>query len=101
MIAGIGIDIEAVARFKESYTDPYFLRLIFTPGEIEYCQRKHEPYISFAGKFCAKEAVIKASTERLQAKEIEILNEDSGKITVSVKGQAAPHIVCSISHTED
>lgn len=101
MITGIGIDIEAIARFRKSSRDNHFLRLIFTDTEIKYCQSKHEPYISFAGKFCAKEAVIKANKIKLQVKDIEIRNDKSGKINVLVKGKAAPHILCSISHTED
>ena len=97
----LGVDIEAVERFKESYQDDHFINLIFTKQEIAYCMQKKEPYISFTGKFCAKEAVIKASNEKLAMKDIEILNSESGKINVVIKGKETPQINCSISHTKD
>ncbi len=98
---GVGVDIEEVGRFKDSYQDQHFIKLIFTEKEIEYCQSKKEPYISFAGKFCAKEAVIKASDEKLGMKDIEILNDASGKIKVFIKREENKTINCSISHTKD
>ena len=63
--------------------------------------QKKEPYISFTGKFCAKEAVIKASNEKLAMKDIEILNKKSGKLKVLIKGRENSAIQCSISHTND
>ena len=105
---GVGVDIESVHRFKENYKDEHFLNLIFTEREITYCNQKKEPYISFAGKFCAKEAVIKASKEKIGIKEIEIISEDIsennerkvGKPRVVVKGKEESTIKCSISHTD-
>ncbi len=101
MVQGIGVDIEEIARFKESYKDEHFINLVFTPREIAYCQKKKEPYISFAGKFCAKEAVIKASSKPLSVKQIEIINEKDGQPTVFINGIKEPFISCSISHTKD
>ncbi|MDP3734729.1 MAG: holo-ACP synthase [Nanoarchaeota archaeon] len=101
MITGIGVDIESAQRFKESYQDEHFINLIFTKQEIAYCNTKKEPYVSFAGKFCAKEAVIKASEQKRNMKSIEILNDDSGKVKVSIDGHENKHIFCSISHTSD
>lgn len=101
MISGVGIDIESVQRFKESYQDSNFINLIFTKSEITYCQAKKEPYISFAGKFCAKEAIIKASDKILSIKSIEVINEDSGKIKIMIDGKINHQIHCSISHTAD
>lgn len=101
MILGIGIDIESIERFKKSYTNKRFLDLIFTQKEIEYCKRKKEAYISFAGKFCAKEAVIKAYDKEIPIKNIEILNLKSGKIKVFINGKINNSLHCSISHTKD
>ena len=97
----VGVDIEEVGRFKESYKDDHFIRLIFTDREIDYCNKKKEPYISFAGKFCAKEAVVKAYDQKLTMKEIEVINDSSGKVKIFIKGQEDDMIKCSISHTKD
>lgn len=101
MVKGIGVDIESIQRFKESYQDEHFLHLIFTEREIAYCRGKKEPYLSFAGKFCSKEAVVKASEKKLNLKSIEILNDQSGKVKVFIDGKIHPKIHCSISHTTD
>ncbi|MDO8510937.1 MAG: holo-ACP synthase [Nanoarchaeota archaeon] len=96
-----GVDIESVVRFKSLYTNENFINIIFTKKEIDYCMGKSEPYISFAGKFCAKEAVLKAVNNKLGMKEIEIVNSSSGKPLVYIKGKKKNNISCSISHTEE
>ncbi len=96
-----GVDIESVNRFKSLHTNDNFINMIFTKREIEYCRGKSEPYISFAGKFCAKEAVLKAVSTKIDMKEIEIVNDSSGKPEVYIWGQRKENISCSISHTED
>ena len=101
MILGIGVDIESIKNLRISYKDRNFLRLIFTNEEIKYCQSKKEPYISFAGRFCAKEAVIKAYNKKIPIRNIEITNLRSGKIMVKVNGKINNKIKCSISHKED
>tara|TARA_Y100000310_G_scaffold343861_1_gene453541 strand:- start:303 stop:650 length:348 start_codon:yes stop_codon:yes gene_type:complete len=100
-IKGIGVDIESIQRFKDTHKDKSFINLIFTKKEISYCEKKKEPHISFAGRFCAKEAVIKAHNSKLAMKDIEIINEDSGKLKVHIKNTLKPNIHCSISHTNE
>ena len=61
-IIGVGLDateIERVANMIERYGDR-FLRRVFTDGEIAYCQRKRDFSSSFAARFAAKEAAMKA-----------------------------------------
>jgi holo-[acyl-carrier protein] synthase len=61
-IIGIGMDatdIPRVASIIERYGDR-FTRRVFTEGEIEYCTRRREPAVHFAGRFAAKEAAMKA-----------------------------------------
>ncbi len=101
MIKAIGVDIENIARFKESINNKKFLELIFTDREINYCNRKKEPEKSFAARFCAKEAVIKAHSKKLIMKDIEILATDSGKLNVFIFNKLKKEINCSISHTDD
>ena len=54
----VGVDIEDISRFKDKSKD--FIERIFTPFEIEYCQKFSNPESHYAVRFCAKEAVIKA-----------------------------------------
>lgn len=98
MIRGIGVDIEEIKRFEDSLSKKEFLRLVFTDKEIDYCKNKKEPQRSLAGKFCAKEAVIKASGKKMQMNEIEIHNDPGGAPQVYINGKPNNKIKCSISH---
>lgn len=79
----LGVDIISVNTlpkvldFRESnfYTDNFSLK------EIAYCITKKDPYQSFAGKFAAKEAIVKADNnyKKFKFNEIEVLNDASGK----------------------
>ncbi len=62
MIVGIGTDIIEIERIKNAVekNGRNFLARIFTEGEIAYCYLKKNPYPSLAGRFAAKEAVLKA-----------------------------------------
>ena len=101
MITGIGVDMESVKRLKKASQNKEFLDLVFTQREIRYCKKKKKPHISFAGKFCAKEAVIKAYNKKISFKNIEIINLRTGKIGIFINGKRNNNIHCSISHTEE
>ena len=61
-IIGVGLDateIGRVADMIERYGDR-FLRRVFTEGEIAYCQGKRDFASSYAARFAAKEAAMKA-----------------------------------------
>ncbi len=61
-IVGMGIDatdIDRVAATIERHGER-FIRRIFTEGEIAYCRRKRDSASSFAARFAAKEAAMKA-----------------------------------------
>ena len=61
-IAGVGIDIVDIPRFRRTIErhGPAFINRIFLPSERKYCSAKPSPWIHFAGRFAAKEAVAKA-----------------------------------------
>ncbi|MCK4521211.1 MAG: holo-ACP synthase [Nanoarchaeota archaeon] len=101
MISGIGVDIENIKRFEKACENKNFLNLIFTDKEIIYCKNKKKPYMSFAGKFCAKESIIKAYDKKIILKNIEIINLESGKSEVRINGKINNRVKCSISHTND
>ena len=61
-IIGLGLDateIHRIAEMIERYGDR-FVRRVFTEGEIAYCRRKRDGSPSFAARFAAKEAAMKA-----------------------------------------
>jgi holo-[acyl-carrier protein] synthase len=60
-IVGLGVDICEIARMERAISrHPTFLDRVFTPEEIAYCDSKARPAESFAGRFAAREATIKA-----------------------------------------
>ena len=61
-IIGLGIDATEIARVAATI-DRYgerFLAKIFTEGEIAYCRARRNATSSFAARFAAKEAAMKA-----------------------------------------
>jgi holo-[acyl-carrier protein] synthase len=61
-IIGTGLDATEIDRIGESirrYGDRFVGR-VFTEGEIAYCRRKRDFAPSFAARFAAKEAAMKA-----------------------------------------
>jgi len=61
-IIGSGLDATEIARVAaaiERYGDR-FVRRVFTDEEIAYCQRRRDAASSFAARFAAKEAAMKA-----------------------------------------
>jgi len=108
-ICGIGNDILAITRLRESIErqgDP-FLNRLFTSRELEYCQKFDDPVPHFAGRFAAKEAIVKAFGtgfgKNIQWHDIEILNDELGKPIVHLSKVLQeqfdhPQILLSISH---
>jgi len=61
-IIGSGLDATEIARVAQAI-DRYgdrFVRRVFTDEEIAYCRRKRDAASSFAARFAAKEAAMKA-----------------------------------------
>ena len=60
-IVGLGVDICEIARMERALgRHPTMRARVFTPEEIAYCDGKARPAESYAGRFAAREAVIKA-----------------------------------------
>lgn len=85
MIAGQGIDIVEISRFKNAKKrwGKNFLNKIFTENEIGYSKKRRFQDQHFAARFAAKEAVLKAFGDKISSihnwQDIEILNDKSGK----------------------
>lgn len=106
---GIGVDIERVERFAHftNVSEDPFLRRVFTPDELAYCFGLANPAEHLAGRFAAKEAVIKALAnvfdDTIAYNEIEIGRGAKGAPTVKITRVKAPafNIQASISHTSE
>lgn len=110
-ILGIGNDIIEIERIRKSI-DTYGLRLIsrlFTTKEQDYCLKHKDPVPHFAGRFSAKEAVVKALGtgfgEHASWLDIEIINESNGKPSVHLsatleKRLKGTSVLISISHCQ-
>lgn len=82
MILGIGVDIIEIGRIKKAIGNERFLRRVFTAREIVYCEsRGAQAAASYAARFAAKEAVLKAFGTGLRGGsllDIEILPDAQG-----------------------
>jgi holo-[acyl-carrier protein] synthase len=108
------VEIPKLAGILERHRD--FAAEIFSTGEREYCDSKKDRYAHFAGRFAAKEALMKAlgtgfsgvGIDRL-FQEIEVTNHVSGRPVLSVTGWAEKicrkkridQFTVSISHSAD
>jgi holo-[acyl-carrier protein] synthase len=98
MIVGIGIDLVEVERIQRAVDHPQwgerFRRRVYTPGEISYCLARRPYAESFACRFAAKEAVMKALGrgfgEGINWCEIEVVRS-SGQPRVLLHGKAAEY----------
>jgi holo-[acyl-carrier protein] synthase len=111
MVVGVGIDLVDVVSFKtDAEGSPTFLQEVFSETERRYCFAMAEPYQSFAARFAAKEAVMKAlgtgSTDSVNFSDIIINIDETGPPYVSLQGGAAeahaqlgsPRIHVSLTH---
>ena len=91
---GLGTDIVEIVRIGEMIDrhGEAFLNRIYTPDEIRYCQKRKHCNEAFAGRWAAKEAVMKALgtgfVRGIGWQDIEILSEKSGKPYVNIRGGA-------------
>ena len=83
MIFSAGIDIVYIARLVKFVNDNAFLDRLLTDKEREYIFTKRDPYRHLAGRFAAKEAVMKALgtgwDKGVGWLDIEIVNMASGR----------------------
>ena len=111
-IKGIGVDVQKISTL--GLDEPSFIERNFSLAEQEYCNNKKNPKQHYAGKWAAKEAVLKAIASfnndgnKIKSgwdklKNIEILNQPSGlpivKLDEDIFGKIT--IIVSISHDGD
>ncbi len=118
MIISTGVDLAEVERIQAALEHPRtgrrFRDRVFTEREIAYCEKKRRgKYESYAGRFAAKEAVMKALGRGWGAKvgwlDIEVARARSGKPDIVLHDKTAKlaaelgirRWALSITHTRD
>jgi len=111
-VIGIGTDIVEclrIANMIEKHED-IFINRVYTLGEIQYCAARKSAIQHYAGRWAAKEAILKAMgtgwSNGIQWTDIEIDNHMGGKPFVILHGaaleqsraQGITEILISISH---
>ena len=123
-VAGVGVDVEPVSTFsRENSSFESFTQRNFTEKEISLCFNRQDPESSFAGRWAAKEAVIKSISNAASGeygatppmwkggaaslKDIEILADTAGCPVVHLSGYSVEmarmgnvsEVQVSISHS--
>lgn len=111
-VIGIGTDIVETLRIAQMIErhGELFLNRVYTLHEIEYCSARKAATQHYAGRWAAKEAVLKALgtgwARGIQWRDVEIRNELGGKPHIVLAGgaldvsrrQGIAQILISISH---
>jgi holo-[acyl-carrier protein] synthase len=111
-ILGIGTDIVECPRIGHMIEQhgELFLRRVYTEREIRYCQARKHAIEHFAGRWAAKEAILKALgtgwSRGIAWTDLEVRNSPGGQPKVLVRGRARDaailqgigDILVSISH---
>jgi holo-[acyl-carrier protein] synthase len=91
-ILGIGTDITECLRIAQMIErhGELFITRVYTPQEIQYCQSRKQSTQHFAGRWAAKEAVLKAVgtgwRRGISWRDVEIRNQLGGKPVVALFG---------------
>ena len=113
MIAGLGTDLVEVERIAASLNrESGFREMVFSAGEIAYCESKANKFECYAARFAAKEAFFKALgtgwPEGTNFNEVEIIHDVNGKPEINLLGQTQKKlaswgiskILVSLSHVK-
>lgn len=110
-----GIDLIECARVGEVLErhGERFLERILTPAERAYIATKREPLPHIAGRFAAKEAILKVLGTgwrgQISWNDVEVLNDSAGQPLVALSGECARvaarrgigRVIVSITHTKN
>lgn len=114
MVIGIGTDIVEIGRIRgmiERHGDS-FLNRCFTDDEIAYADKHRDAAVRFAGRWAAKEAVVKVLgtgfVKGITFHDIEVLPLHTGQPRIQLSGEAAgiaaemgiTNVLITISHAD-
>ena len=94
MIIAIGIDIIEIARVEDVFSrqGERFRKRVFTEAEIDYCERRASRMSSYAARFAAKEAAMKALgtgwSDGVRWRDIEVVRGETGAPALHLHGRA-------------
>lgn len=94
MIIAIGIDIIEISRIEAALSrqGERFRRRVFTDAESDYCESRPSRFPSYAARFAAKEAVMKALgtgwAGGIGWRDIEIIATESRAPAIAMTGRA-------------
>lgn len=94
MIVAIGIDLVEIARIEEVFArrGDRFRARVFTEGEIGYCERRASKFASYAARFAAKEAAMKALgtgwSDGVGWMDVEVVSAPNGSPSLELHGRA-------------
>ncbi len=92
-IVGIGVDVVEVDRVRRLLErHPRFRQRVFTPDEVAYCEAKASPAESYAARWAAREACIKAlgGIRGVRWQDIAVGRAPTGAPHLSLDGAARP-----------
>ncbi len=113
MLLGVGCDIIEIDRVKKAVQSSAFKRRVFAEDEIAYCEsRGRQAAASFAARFAAKEAALKALGTGLRGgslTEIAVVSDGLGRPYLRFAGYhrqlaeqlGVKHICLSMSHSRE
>lgn len=93
-VIGIGTDIVECLRIENMIAKhgELFLQRVYTAAEIDYCSLRKAATEHYAGRWAAKEAVLKALgtgwSRGIHWTDIEVRNEPGGKPRIALAGEA-------------
>jgi len=111
-ILGIGTDIVEclrITRLVQRHGEQ-FVQRVYTTDEVSYCQSRKQSMQHYAGRWAAKEAILKALgtgwVRGIGWRDVEVINDGSGRPVVELHGRARElseeagidEIIVSISH---
>lgn len=115
MILGLGTDIVEISRIRsmiERHGDS-FLERCFTDAERAYADKHRDGTTRYAGRWAAKEAVVKVLgtgfIKGITFHDVEVLPESSGRPVVTLSGEAKDiadnmgitSVLVTISHADE
>lgn len=115
MILGLGTDIVEISRIRHMLErhGSHFIERCFTQPEIDYAMKHRDSAVRYAGRWAAKEAVVKVLgtgfVQGITFHDVEIVSLHTGQPTVRLSGEAAgiaarlgiQNVLLTISHARE
>jgi len=96
-VIGLGMDVcsvERVARILDGPNGARFRERVYTPAEIATCEPRSDRATAYAGRFAAKEALVKAlgAPPGIRWQDMEVVKASSGAPAFALSGVAGREV---------